>query len=63
MALWSLIERFNLFGQTEIRQKTLNYFSNTIKKERIWNLLSNDIRKSRIKENKKFPSIELKILR
>lgn len=60
VALWSLIERFSLFGQTEIRQKTLDYFSNTIKRERIWNLLSNDIRKSRIKENKKFPSIELK---
>jgi hypothetical protein len=60
VALWSLIERYSLFGQTEIRQKTLEHFSKELKNGKIWNLLSDDIRNSKIKENKKFPIIDLK---
>jgi thiol-disulfide isomerase/thioredoxin len=59
VALWALIERFTFFGQSEVRQETLNMFSNKIKREPLWNIIENDFEKSPIKENEKFPNIQL----
>lgn len=60
VALWSLIERFSLFGQSDIRQKTLSLFSKKMKNTHVWNLLNNDFENSLIKEYEKFPDIDLK---
>ncbi|RNI29915.1 TlpA family protein disulfide reductase [Rufibacter immobilis] len=55
VALWGLIERFSLFGHSNLRAKTLLRFSDKIKKEKPWLLLENDLRAIGIKENGKFP--------
>ncbi len=60
VALWQLIEQFNDHGQSAVRQKTLTSFSNRIKSEKPWKILNKDFEDSKIKENEKFPDINLK---
>jgi len=62
VALWNLIERFNLFGQSELRESTLNHFSQKIRKSKIWLLLNTDIQNDILKENKKFPVFDIKTI-
>jgi len=60
VALWSLIERFSLFGQSELRQQTLECFSKKIKNEKLWKILNEDFKNEKIKENERFPDLDLK---
>lgn len=60
VALWSLIERFSLFGHSDLREKTLAHFSKKIKNEPLWPIINNDLKNAGIKENKKFPIFTIK---
>lgn len=55
VALWSLIERFNEYGHTTLKEETLNLFSNKIKGEKLWPIIRDDLKNAPIKENKRFP--------
>lgn len=60
VALWSLIERFSLLGQSELRQQILKYFSSDIKNSKPWGILNNDLKNAKIKEREKFPAFAVK---
>jgi len=60
VALWSLVERFSLFGHSTIKESILKYFAQDIKRSKIWKTLSNDIHQALIKENAQFPNMNLK---
>ncbi len=60
VALWELIERFSMWGQSEVRQKTLANFSSRIKSEKIWKILNEDFKNTKIKEKQKYPVINVK---
>jgi thiol-disulfide isomerase/thioredoxin len=60
VALWKLIERFSFQGETAVRQQALASFSNKIKSEKLWKILNQDFKNTKIKENEKFPNINLK---
>jgi thiol-disulfide isomerase/thioredoxin len=62
VALWSLVERFSLFGHTMLRENILNSFARNIKSSWIWKLLRSDLLQAPIKENFKFPNIQLKTI-
>lgn len=59
VSLWFLIRQFNVFGHKEVYEKTLNSFSKKLKSEKLWNILNNEFKNIKIKENQKFPEIEL----
>lgn len=60
VSLWFLIRQFNILGYKEIYEKTLNSFSKKMKSEKLWNVLDDEFKKIQIKENQRFPEIELK---
>ena len=60
VALWSLIERFSLLGQSELRQQILKYFSVDVKNSRPWKILNDDMNDAKIKEKEKFPVFDVK---
>jgi thiol-disulfide isomerase/thioredoxin len=59
VSLWFLIRQFNVFGYKDVYEKTLNSFSKKIKSEKLWNILNDEFQNIKIKENQKFPEIEL----
>ena len=60
VALWSLIERFSLFGHSSVRATVLQNFSDKIKDGKLWQILDNDFENSCIKESQKFPTFGVK---
>jgi len=60
VALWKLIERFSMWGQSALRQQTLVAFSDKIKAGKPWSLLNQDFINSKIKEGGAFPEVNLK---
>lgn len=60
VALWVLIERFNLNGYLDIYKNTLNYFSSRLKTEKLWKILNNEIKQISIRKNENFPKLYLK---
>jgi cytochrome oxidase Cu insertion factor (SCO1/SenC/PrrC family) len=60
VALWRLIERFSMWGQSVVRQQILAGFSGKIKSGKPWGLLNEDFINSKIKEGELFPAINLK---
>jgi len=60
VALWYLIERFSLYGHSELREKTLELFSDKVKNEKLWPIINNDLKRALIKENKNFPVFTIK---
>jgi thiol-disulfide isomerase/thioredoxin len=60
VALWSLIERFSLFGHSDIREKTLVHFSKKVKNEKLWPIINSDLKNAGIKENRRFPVFTVK---
>jgi len=62
VALWKLIERFSMWGQSALRQQTVGAFSNKIKAGKPWTLLNQDFINSKIKEGGAFPNLNLKDL-
>jgi thiol-disulfide isomerase/thioredoxin len=60
VALWSLVERFSLFGHTTIKESILNSFAQDIKSSKVWKTLRDDIQEALIKENARFPHINVK---
>jgi len=62
VGLWKLIERFNSYGQSSIRQQALASFSNKIKQGVLWTILDKDFKETKIKEGEVFPSVALKTI-
>jgi thiol-disulfide isomerase/thioredoxin len=60
VALWELIGRFSFQGQSAVRKRTLESFSNQMKNGKLWKILNEDFKNAKIKENEKFPDINLK---
>lgn len=60
VALWFLIGKFNKEGYTELYDKGLNAFSEKIKNEKLWKIINEEFLNISIKENNKFPNIDLK---
>ena len=60
VALWNLIERFSLYGHSDLRERTLANFSKKIKSEKLWSIINNDLTNAGIKLNKEFPVFPVK---
>ncbi len=60
VSLWFLILRFHLLGYSDLRLQILNSFSDKIKIEKLWETAMLEFDKVKIKENKKFPELDLK---
>lgn len=60
VALWKLIERFSMYGQSLIRQQALRSFSAKIKQGSLWTTLNKDFKETKIKEGEVFPDVALK---
>ena len=60
VALWNLIERFSLLGQSELRQRILKYFSDDIKSSKLWGIINDDMKNAEIKEREIFPIVKVK---
>lgn len=59
VALWFLIERFNVEGYSERYLNILNSFSKKIKSEKLWEILNNEFQNIEIRKNQKFPELLL----
>lgn len=62
VALWALINAVNSDGYSVLYETILNSFSQDMKKGKLWKLLKEDLASIRIKENEKFPVLDLKNL-
>lgn len=60
VALWSLIERYSIYGHSDLREKTLANFSKKIKNEKLWKIINNDLTNAGIKLNREFPVFPVK---
>jgi thiol-disulfide isomerase/thioredoxin len=60
VALWFLIERFNMDGYKKSYNAILNSFSGDIKADKLWKIVNGEFSKIRIKENEMFPALSLK---
>jgi thiol-disulfide isomerase/thioredoxin len=60
VALWYLIQKFSITGYTELYEKSLNSFSKKMKTEKLWKKALLEFSSIKIKENHKFPELDLK---
>lgn len=60
VALWYLIQKVSVTGYSKIYEKCLNTFSEKIKSEKLWKTASEEFSVITIKENSKFPELNLK---
>lgn len=60
VALWALIRVVNDNGHSLIFESVLDAFSDEMKKNKLWKLAKEDLMLVRIKENGKFPELNLK---
>lgn len=60
VGLWELINRFDRFGHTKLRNKILDSFSGKIKSGHLWNTLNNDFQNILMREQENFPIINVK---
>jgi thiol-disulfide isomerase/thioredoxin len=59
VALWYLIQKLSVSGYSELYEKSLNSFSKKIKSERLWKTALLEFNNIKIKENYKFPELDL----
>lgn len=60
VALWSLIERFSLFGHSQLRERILASFSKRVKASPPWHILQEDMGNVPIKQGALFPAFNVK---
>lgn len=60
VALWAFIKAINIDGHSILFQSILDAFSDEMKKNKLWKLAKEDLMLVRIKENGKFPELNLK---
>lgn len=60
LALWGLVERYSLFGHSELREKTLQQFGDTLRKSNVWQQIFSDIGSAKLKVKEKFPDVAFK---
>jgi thiol-disulfide isomerase/thioredoxin len=60
VALWYLIQKLSISGYSELYEKSLNSFSKKIKSEKLWKTALLEFSNVKIKENNKFPELDLK---
>ncbi|OIV40459.1 TlpA family protein disulfide reductase [Flavobacterium johnsoniae] len=59
VALWFLIERYNIEGYSDLYETTLNSFSHSIKKQKLWLTLNAELKNTLIRKGRKFPEMSL----